>query len=135
MIWYYIWYWCGIIARYIIYPKRIESNMILFICILWYNSLFLLNNIIYDTWIDSTMTNEEIIKVIKERKDILGINQEYLAELSELGIATLKRFESGKGNITLNNLRKIVNVLGLDINLEIKRSNKWDARKYIEMES
>ncbi|MCK5369338.1 MAG: helix-turn-helix transcriptional regulator [Cyclobacteriaceae bacterium] len=70
------------------------------------------------------MTNEEIIKVIKERKDILGINQEYLAELSEVGIATLKRFESGKGNITLNNLRKIANVLGLDINLEIKKPNK-----------
>ena len=70
------------------------------------------------------MTNEEIIKVIKERKDILGINQEYLAELSELGIATLKRFESGKGNITLNNLRKIINILGLDINLEIKKPNK-----------
>ena len=70
------------------------------------------------------MTNEEIIKIIKERKDILGINQEYLAELSEIGIATLKRFESGKGNITLNNLRKIANVLGLDINLEIKKPNK-----------
>ena len=70
------------------------------------------------------MTNEEIIKVIKERKDILGINQEYLAELSEVGIATLKLFESGKGNITLNNLRKIANVLGLDINLEIKKPNK-----------
>lgn len=70
------------------------------------------------------MTNEGIIKVIKERKDILGINQEYLAELSEVGIATLKRFESGKGNITLNNLRKITNVLGLDINIEIKKPNK-----------
>ena len=70
------------------------------------------------------MTNEEIVKVIKERKDILGINQEYLAELSEVGIATLKRFESGKGNLTLNNLHKIANVLGMDINLEIKRSNK-----------
>ena len=70
------------------------------------------------------MTNEEIIKVVKERKDILGINQEYLAELSEVGIATLKRFESGKGNITLNNLRKITNVLGLDINIEIKKPNK-----------
>ena len=70
------------------------------------------------------MTNEEIIKVIKDRKDILGINQQYLADLSEVGLATLKRFESGKGNITLNNLRKIVNVLGLDINLEIKKPNK-----------
>ena len=70
------------------------------------------------------MTNEEIIKVIKERKDILEINQEYLAELSEVGLATLKRFESGKGNITVKNLRKIADVLGLDINLEIKKPNK-----------
>jgi len=70
------------------------------------------------------MTNEEIIKIIKERKDILGINQEYLAELSEIGIATLKRFESGKGNITFNNLQKIADVLGLELKFELKKSNK-----------
>jgi transcriptional regulator with XRE-family HTH domain len=67
------------------------------------------------------MTNEEIIKIIKERKDVLGINQEYLAELSELGIATLKRFESGKGNITVNNLQKIADILGLELKLELKK--------------
>jgi transcriptional regulator with XRE-family HTH domain len=67
------------------------------------------------------MTNDKIIKIIKERKDILRINQEYLAELSEVGIATLKRFESGKGNITLNNLQKIADILGLEIKLELKR--------------
>jgi len=70
------------------------------------------------------MTNSEIIKTIKERKDILRINQEYLAELSEVGLATLKRFESGKGNITLNNLQKIADILGLEIRLEIKNPNK-----------
>ena len=67
------------------------------------------------------MTNKEIIKKIKERKDILRINQEYLAELSEVGLATLKRFESGKGNITLNNLQKITEILGLEIRLELKK--------------
>ena len=67
------------------------------------------------------MTNTEIIQVIKERKAILEINQEYLAELSEVGIATLRRFETGKGNITLNNLQKIVEVLGLEIRLELKK--------------
>jgi len=70
------------------------------------------------------MTNDKIIKIIKERKDILRINQEYLAELSEVGIATLKRFESGKGNITLNNLQKIADILGLEIKLELKNPNK-----------
>lgn len=70
------------------------------------------------------MTNKEIIKKIKERKDILRINQEYLAELSEVGVATLKRFESGKGNITLNNLQKIADILGMEIKLEIKKPDK-----------
>jgi transcriptional regulator with XRE-family HTH domain len=70
------------------------------------------------------MTNDKIIKIIKERKDILRINQEYLAELSEVGIATIKRFESGKGNITLNNLQKIADILGLEIILELKKPNK-----------
>ena len=70
------------------------------------------------------MTNDKIIKIIKERKDVLKINQEDLAELSEVGIATLKRFESGKGNITLSNLQKIADVLGLEVRLELKKAYK-----------
>jgi len=70
------------------------------------------------------MTNEKIIKIIKERKDVLKINQEHLAEISEVGVATLKRFESGKGNITLGNLQKIADVLGLEVRLELKNTNK-----------
>jgi len=70
------------------------------------------------------MTNEELIQTIKARKEILAVNQEYLAELSGIGIATLKRFESGKGNITLKNLQKIADVLGLEVNLEIKKAAK-----------
>jgi len=70
------------------------------------------------------MTNEEIIKIIKARKQLLSVNQGTLAELAEVGIATLKRFESGKGNITLTNLQKIADVLGLEIILGIKEENK-----------
>lgn len=70
------------------------------------------------------MTNEEIVQSIKARKDILAVNQEYLAELTGVGIATLKRLESGKGNITLKNLQKIADVLGLEIKLELKNPGK-----------
>jgi transcriptional regulator with XRE-family HTH domain len=70
------------------------------------------------------MTNEEIVKSIKARKDVLAVNQEYLAELTGVGIATLKRFESGKGNITLKNLQIIADVLGLEIKLEVKINGK-----------
>ena len=64
-----------------------------------------------------------MIQAIKRRKEILGINQETLAELSEVGISTLKRFESGKGNITLRNLVRIAEVLGLEVQLRIKNGN------------
>jgi transcriptional regulator with XRE-family HTH domain len=70
------------------------------------------------------MTNEELVQSVKNRKDILAVNQEYLAELSGVGIATIKRFESGKGNITLKNLQKIADVLGLEIRLELKKTGK-----------
>ncbi len=70
------------------------------------------------------MTNEELIQIIKSRKEILAVNQEYLAELSGIGTATLKRFESGKGNITLKNLQKIADVLGLAVRLELKKTGK-----------
>jgi hypothetical protein len=99
--------------------------MILLYCFLLKIVLTLPKSITNDTYcILANMTNEEIIKIIKERKDILRINQDYLAELSEIGIATLKRFESGKGNITLNNLQKITDILGLELKLELKKSNK-----------
>ena len=70
------------------------------------------------------MTNEDIIKKIKARKEILSINQEDLAEISGIGLATLKRFESCKGNITLKNLQKITDILGLEIQIEVKKLNK-----------
>jgi len=85
-------------------------------------SFIFTDRIIYDTKQLLTMTNDNIIKIIKERKDILKINQEQLAELSEVGIATLKRFESGKGNITISNLQKIADVLGLEVRIELKKS-------------
>jgi transcriptional regulator with XRE-family HTH domain len=63
---------------------------------------------------------EEIIKIIKERRDSLQVNQETLAELSGVGLRTLKQFESGKGNPTLMTLQKLGDALGLELSLKIK---------------
>jgi transcriptional regulator with XRE-family HTH domain len=38
----------------------------------------------------------ELIKTIKERRESLQVTQEQLAELSGVGLRTLKQFESGK---------------------------------------
>ena len=62
----------------------------------------------------------ELVKTIKERREVLKVTQETLAELSGVGLRTLKQFESGKGNPTLLTLQKISDVLGMDVCLKIK---------------
>lgn len=62
----------------------------------------------------------EIIKTIKERREVLQVTQETLAELSGVGLRTLKQLESGKGNPTLLTLQKVAEVLGMDVCLKIK---------------
>lgn len=61
-----------------------------------------------------------LIEQIKERRKVLDITQETLAEISGVGLRTLKQFESGKGNPTLETLQKLCDALGLEIKLEVK---------------
>lgn len=63
---------------------------------------------------------EELIKSLKERREALQVTQDTLAEISGVGLRTLKQFESGKGNPTLSTLQKIADVLGLEISLNLK---------------
>jgi transcriptional regulator with XRE-family HTH domain len=69
------------------------------------------------------MTLNNLIVQIKERRKILDVTQETLAEISSVGLRTLKQLESGKGNPTLETLQKICDALGLEIKLEIKNMN------------
>jgi transcriptional regulator with XRE-family HTH domain len=62
----------------------------------------------------------ELVKTIKERREALQVTQEGLAELSGVGLRTLKQFESGKGNPTLLTLQKLSDVLGMEVCLKIK---------------
>lgn len=62
----------------------------------------------------------EIIQTIKERREVLQVTQETLAELSGVGLRTLKQLESGKGNPTLLTLQKIADVLGMEVCLKVK---------------
>ena len=63
---------------------------------------------------------EELITTIKARRQDLQVTQETLAEMSGIGLRTLKQFESGKGNPTLLTLQKLADVLGLEISLKVK---------------
>jgi len=63
---------------------------------------------------------ENLIRIMKERREVMQVTQETLAELSGVGLRTLKQFESGKGNPTLLTLQKLADVLGMEICLKIK---------------
>ncbi|WP_425236067.1 helix-turn-helix domain-containing protein [Ulvibacterium sp.] len=61
-----------------------------------------------------------LIQSIKERREMLQVTQEMLADLSGVGLRTLKQFESGKGNPTAETLNKLGNALGMELTFQVK---------------
>ncbi len=57
---------------------------------------------------------------IKERRAILGITQRELASISGVGLRTIKDIETGGGNPSLDTLLKVIDVLGLELDMKIK---------------
>ncbi len=62
----------------------------------------------------------ELGKILKNRRNILGINQQDLNEISEVALHTISDIESGKGNPTLQVIYKLLDVLGLEIIINVK---------------
>ena len=67
------------------------------------------------------MHQNDLIKALKNRREELGVTQDYLSELAGVGLRTLKEIESGKGNPTFETLNKLADVLGMELKLEVKR--------------
>ncbi len=66
------------------------------------------------------MHANQLIETIKNRREMLQVTQEMLADLSGVGLRTLKQFESGKGNPTLETLNKLADALGLELTFAVK---------------
>ena len=66
------------------------------------------------------MTLFDLAENIKQRRNILDITQEHLAEMAEIGLRTLKKIESGKGNPTIATVNKLAAILGMELTLKIK---------------
>ena len=64
----------------------------------------------------------DIGKVIKERRALLGISQQDLSDYSGVGISTVKDLERGVGNPSIETLKKILDVVGLEIILQVKQT-------------
>jgi y4mF family transcriptional regulator len=67
------------------------------------------------------MTQQEIGQFIKERRKVLSINQQTLADLAGVAINTIVAIERGEGNPQLTTLLTILDTLGLQININIKQ--------------
>lgn len=64
----------------------------------------------------------DIGAVIKERRAILGISQKDLSDYSGVGISTVKDLERGAGNPSVETLKKILDAVGMEIVLQVKRT-------------
>lgn len=59
-------------------------------------------------------------KMIQERRNELALNQKDLAEMANVTIKTIYSIENNKGNPTIEVLKKVLDVLGLEIKIQIK---------------
>lgn len=66
------------------------------------------------------MPNVDVYNKIKERRILLRITQQDLADISGVALRTVKQVETGKGNPSVNTLNKIASVLGMSLSLTIK---------------
>ena len=59
-------------------------------------------------------------QIIKNRRKELKMEQIDLQDYAEVGSTTLSKLEMGKLNITIDNLEKITEVLGLELIIKVK---------------
>jgi transcriptional regulator with XRE-family HTH domain len=61
--------------------------------------------------------------IIQQRRKQLKVTQPHLAELAGLNVNTIYKLERNEANPTLKVLTKIADVLGLELRLEVKKSD------------
>lgn len=67
------------------------------------------------------MIKIEIGEIIKKRRDCLSIKQEDLSEMTGITSKTIYLIENGKGNPSFDTLNKLLDVLGFEISINIKK--------------
>jgi y4mF family transcriptional regulator len=64
----------------------------------------------------------EIGEIVQQRRSALQLKQEDLAELSGITEKTIYLLENGKGNPSYSTLLNILNVLGMEMNVHVKKT-------------
>mgnify|MGYP001568514280 FL=1 len=66
------------------------------------------------------MDKKEFGRIIKQRRDILNITQKNLADVSGVTLRKLSDLENGVANPTLHTLVKLMDALGLFLEIKVK---------------
>lgn len=69
------------------------------------------------------MDNQQIGKIIQERRDYLNLTQKDVAEMAGISFKSISEIELGIRNPSLNTLKSVLDVLGLDLSVQIKSMN------------
>ena len=69
------------------------------------------------------MNNQQIVKIIQERRDYLNLTQKDVAEMTGITFKSISEIELGLRNPSLNTLKSILDVLGLELTVQIKSMN------------
>ena len=64
----------------------------------------------------------ELKEIMKQRREFLSLTQQDLAEMADVGVATIKDIERGKANPALNTIKKILDVLGIEIEYKVRQT-------------
>lgn len=63
--------------------------------------------------------------IIRQRRKTLGITQEDVADVSQVSLSFLKMLEKGKANPSVETLVRILDSLGLEIQISVKQPNTF----------
>jgi transcriptional regulator with XRE-family HTH domain len=66
------------------------------------------------------MNNQQIGKLIQERRDYLNLTQKDVAEMAGITFKSISEIELGIRNPTVNTLISVLDVLGLELSVHIK---------------
>lgn len=66
------------------------------------------------------MDKKEFGRIIKQRRDLLNITQKNLADVSGVTLRKLSDIENGVANPTLHTLVKVMDALGLSLDIKVK---------------
>lgn len=70
------------------------------------------------------MSNQQIGKIIQERRGYLNLTQKDVAEMAGITFKSISEIELGLRNPSLNTLKSILDVLGLELKVQIKSMNQ-----------